>query len=267
MAILFRKLFTAFLIYLGLLLTLFLYQRDILYAPSGKVGLVPKGFQELYLKTDDGIKILSWYKKALKDQKTIIYFHGNGGNISGRSHKFVDFVKAGYGILAISYRGYPGSEGSPTQNGLVLDGKSAIDFLKKEQGLKENDIILYGESLGSGVSMQLAPSYKFYMIVLESPFSSVESVAKSQYWYAPVSILLKDKFDSLAKAQQVSSPVLIFHGVKDSVVDYGESQKLYQEIISFKKLVTDKEAGHVNFSSTFIFDELNIFINQLEKKK
>lgn len=267
MKIFIRNLFAAFLAYIGLLLILFIFQRDILYVPSGKINtsLLPDNFEEIYLTTDDGTKIYSWYKEAFKDQKTIIYFQGNSGNISGRSNKLSNFANAGYGVLAISYRGYPGSEGISTQSGLILDGKSAIDFLKDKKGLNNRDIILYGESLGTGVAMQLAPDYNFYMIVLESPFSSVQSVAQSQYWYAPVSLLLKDKFNSLSQVDKISSPILIFHGLKDKVVDYSEAKELYHKISSPKKLLSDQFAGHVDFKTSFILDELKNFSGEINE--
>lgn len=259
-----KRMIAASTIYLILLALLFIFQRNLQYLPSGKISDISnyplEGFTQKFLITQDSFRILSWYKKpASSDNKIILYFHGNAGNIGDRAHKLATFAKDGFGIMAISYRGYSGSEGSPTQTGLMLDAQASLDFLFKE-GYKAEDIILFGESLGSGVAMQLATKYRFAALILESPYSSIVSVAKKSYWFVPVNLLLKDKFESVKAAPKITSPILIIHGTNDQVVSYDEGKKLYRFIQSKKKFTTVDGAGHLDFSEAFLLKEIKEFM-------
>lgn len=257
-------------LYFLILVLLFLFQRKLQYVPMGEALPVAKyqleGFEEIILTTEDETKILSWFKAPDKiEQKIVLYFHGNAGNLGDRVEKFRSFVKSGYGVMAISYRGYSGSEGSPSQQGLVNDARSAFKFLL-DQGYLAKDIILYGESLGSGVAMQLAAKFDFDAVILESPFSSITSVAQRTYWFVPVKLLLRDKFDSIKLTSKISSPVLIIHGKKDEVVPYEEGQKLYNAIKGKKRFITVEEAGHVSFDDDFVVREVSRFLEEMESK-
>jgi len=260
------RMIAALIVYLILLLLLFVFQRKIQYLPLGKTRDVAsynlKGFTAEILTTDDDINILSWYKKpSNNNNKIILYFHGNAGNLGDRSHKFATFSKGGFGIMGVSYRGYSGSDGSPSESGLMLDAKAALAFLLKE-GYTTNNIILYGESLGSGVVMKLAKEHNFASLILESPFSSIISVAKRSYWFVPVSLMLKDRFESIKYAHKVRSPVLIIHGLKDRVVPYEEGLNLYNAIIAKKKMVSVESAGHLEFDDIFLLKEIKEFLEK-----
>ena len=259
-----KRMIAATTIYLILLSLLFIFQRKLQYLPSGKISNISNysldGFTQEILTTKDSIDILSWYKKPRSsDNKIILYFHGNAGNIGDRSSKLATFARDGFGIMAISYRGYFGSEGSPTQKGLMQDAQASLEFLFNK-GYKEEDIILFGESLGTGVAMQLATKYNFAALILESPYSSIVSVAKKSYWFVPVNLLIKDKFESLKVAPKITSPILIIHGTNDKVVAYDEGEKLYRSINSKKKLITVDGAGHLDFSEAFLLKEMQKFL-------
>ena len=259
--------FTAVLTYIFFLTVLFVFQRKLQYFPMGKVQHVSAygltGFSEKILTTKDEIKILSWYRPAQNNEKIILYFHGNAGNIGDRSHKFAALAANGFGVLAITYRGYFGSEGKPSEAGLLLDADAALQFLL-DQGYSEKNIILFGESLGSGVAIQLAAKHNFGAIILESPFTSIAKVAQKTYWFVPVNLLLKDKFESIKFLPKISSPILIFHGTKDPIVPYSEGEKLFNAITAPKKLITIEGGGHLNFGEEFLLKEMGKFLVQLD---
>lgn len=258
---------TLLIAYLLLLALLFSFQRKLQYIPSGKVQPIEnynlEGFSEKILNTQDRVKILAWYKKPQNfDPKIIVYFHGNAGNLGERAERFSNFSNAGFGVLAITYRGYSGSEGSPSEEGLIADANAALEFLF-ENGYNRKDIILFGESLGSGVAMQIASKDKFAAMVLDSPFSSIASVAKRTYWFVPVNFILKDKFDSIEIADRITTPTLVIHSISDNIVPYAEGEKLYQTLGSEKKMITLKNIGHVDASGNFLAEEIEKFLATL----
>lgn len=252
--------------YIMVLAIMFFAQRKMQYHPTGKIQPLSfymlNSFLEQTLTTSDGVNILGWFKRPEDSSKPIIlYFQGNAGNIGDRAHKLEVFAKRGYGILAISYRGYAGSEGNPTEAGLIKDGEAALAFLAK-QGYETKNIILFGESLGSGVATQLAVKADFAAVVLEAPFSSAVSVGQKTYWFVPVGLLLKDKFKSIEFAPKITSPVLIMHGTKDKIVPYSEGKKLFEAVKSKKKFVTVDGAGHLYFGDEFIAEEIGKFLEE-----
>ncbi len=229
--------------------------------PMGVAEKIPDGFSQETLTDEDGLNFLTWHHLAAKDGQIILYFHGNAGNIGDRSLKFSSFVDAGYGVFAVSYRGYFGSEGKPSEDGLIKNAKAALNHLNKI-GYENSKIILFGESLGSGVAVQLAAlNSQFKAVVLESPFSSIISVGQSRYWFAPVSLLIKDRFDSISFAGKISSPVLIFHGANDEIVRIDEGKKLFEAIKSPKKFIEVQGAGHLGFPEEFLISEIKKFAN------
>ena len=171
-----KKALVSFIIFYSTLVTfLYVFQRSIEYQPSGKLGATYNysldDFIEQDLIASDGVKIISWYRPAKSaDEDIILYFHGNGGNLGDRASKFRVFSREKFAMLAISYRGYPGSQGNPTEEGIMKDARAALEFVKKE-GFNNKNIIFYGESLGSGVATRLASEFNPKAVILESPFS------------------------------------------------------------------------------------------------
>jgi fermentation-respiration switch protein FrsA (DUF1100 family) len=266
-----KSMITAVIFYGAILSFFFFFQRNLQYAPRGKVAAISyyhlNGFTEKFITTEDGVKLLGWYiAPSSPNQKIILHFHGNGGNLADRAHKFKNFAENGFGVFAITYRGYSGSENKKsTEKGLALDAKAALGFLL-QAGYKIENIIFFGESLGSGVSLELASSLEKsaqpLAIILESPFSSVASVAKSRYPFLPVDLILHDKFESDKFVKKISAPILIFHGTADSVVSYDEGEKLFAAITSQKKFITVEGVGHLDFGEQFLTDEINKFLTE-----
>ena len=220
-----------FFLYFFVLVFLYFYQRNLLYHPnennySGDKILVD--IKEVKIRTSDGIELLGWYhEKDLKNFKTIVFFHGNAGTLDNRIHKINHFKDMNINFLIISWRGFSGNLGKPSEKGLYLDGESAINWLKGK-GLKDNDIILYGESLGTGIATHIAQNYKFAGVILESPFTSMVDAAKNVYPYFPIKLLLKDKYKSDKKIKNLNSPILIMHGKADKIVPFWMGKKLYE---------------------------------------
>jgi fermentation-respiration switch protein FrsA (DUF1100 family) len=218
-------------IYSLLLVFLYFYQRNLLYHPNvnnysgDKISV---NIRKIKISTSDNINLLGWYhKKNLQDYKTLIYFHGNAGSLENRIHKLNHFQDMNINFLIIAWRGFSGNNGKPSETGLYEDGRSAIDWIKKK-GVEEKNLILYGESLGTGVVTHLAQNRDFGGIILETPFTSMTDAAKKFYPYIPVDLLLKDKFENYKKIKNVNSPLLIMHGEVDQIVPFWMGKKIYE---------------------------------------
>ncbi len=229
---------------------LYFFQRKILFNVSGKpknpseYGL--NNIIELKIPTSDGINLLGWYSKPKIQKPTLLYFHGNSFDIGERSYRIERYIKKGWGVLLIAWRGYSGNRGYPTEINLYKDGEAAINWLEKFTETKKENIILYGESLGSAVAVELATRNIFKSVVLEAPFTSIQDIAQKRYKIYPVKYLILDKFDNFSKISKVLSPLLIISGKKDEVVPHEHSQKLYLNANQPKSSVFIDEAMHNN---------------------
>lgn len=212
--------------YLVLVGAMYVFQRNLLYLPD-KRPVTPEAsgvpeMREVRITTADGLKLISWYRPAVPGRPTIVHFHGNGGNISHRVFRIPPYLESGFGLLLVEYRGYGGNPGTPDERGLYADGRAAMAFIAAA-GVAADEVVLYGESLGSGVAVQIAAeqgraSKPVGAMILEAPMSSVTDVAAYHYPFVPVRWLLKDRFESVAKIGDVATPVFIIHGENDRVV-------------------------------------------------
>ena len=221
-------------IYFLVLIFLYFYQRNLLYNPnvnsySGDKILVD--IKKVKILTSDNIELIGWFhEKNLKDFKTLIYFHGNAGSLENRIHKLNHFEGMNINFLIIAWRGFSGNKGTPSEQGLYEDGKSAINWLIKK-GVEEENLVVYGESLGTGVATQLAQNNNFAGIILETPFTSMVHAAKIFYPYVPVNLILKDKFENYKKIKNIkniNSPLLVMHGEADQIVPFSMGKKIYE---------------------------------------
>ena len=223
--------------YLLLIVFIYFYQRNLLYHPSEnnyQNDKIQFNYEEIFIKVDDKIKLKSWIiNKNLKKFKTLVFFHGNAGELSNRIYKLNELNKLDINVLLISWRGFSGNEGSPTEDNLYKDGEAAIQWLNSKE-VQNNRIILYGESLGTGVAVEIGKKNNFNSIILESPFTSMENAAKIYYPYLPVKLLLKDKYDSLNKIKTIKTPILIMHGKKDDIVPFSMGKELFEKANSPK---------------------------------
>ena len=216
------------------LIVVFIFQRNILYHPSAdnylkdQVVNEPTEIEKIKITTKDKIDLMAWfYNKNLEKFKTILFFHGNAGSLENRTYKLNHFKDLNVNFLIIAWRGFSGNKGKPNEMGLYEDAESAIKWLKMK-GVNEKNIILYGESLGTGVVVQVAQNKNYAGVILESPFTSMVNMGKKHYPFFPVGLLLKDKFESYKKINNISVPVLIMHGKVDKIVPYDMGKKMYE---------------------------------------
>ena len=218
-------------IYLSLLVILFIFQRNLMYHPQENNYFGDKlevEIEKVNITTIDNINLLGWFhKKDLNKFKTIIYFHGNAGTLDNRIHKLNHFKDMDVNFLIIAWRGFSGNQGSPSEKGLYMDGQSAVNWALKK-GVIEEDIILYGESLGTGIATDIAQHKNFAGVILETPFTSMINAAKEFYPYIPVNLLVKDRFENFKKIKNINSPILIMHGEQDTIVPFTMGKKMYQ---------------------------------------
>ena len=218
-------------IYASVLVLLFIFQRNLMYHPNENNYFSDKlevDIEKVKIKTSDNIDLLGWFhKKDLKRLKTIVYFHGNAGKLENRIHKLNHFKDMDVNFLIIAWRGFSGNEGKPSEEGLYIDGNSAIMWLKN-LGLSEEDIVIYGESLGTGIATEIAQNNNFAGLILETPFTSMIEAAKNFYPYIPVSLILKDKYKNNLKIKNVNIPVLVMHGETDQIVPFWMGEKIYE---------------------------------------
>lgn len=234
-----------FLIYIFLCFYLYFNQDAYIFFPEKTITSAPSAFgmkyENLFIVAKDGVKINVWYIPN-GNSALIIHCNGNAGNLSERVEKFSLFNSLGYSVIGFDYRGYGKSEGKPSEEGLYMDLRSVINFAE-EKGYKKSEIILYGESIGGGVALQLASEMQFSVLILESTFTSIYDMARIYYKLFPTSFLLKSKFDNLSKIKKVKCPVVIMHSKEDEIVPYSMGQTLYENA-SEPKIFLNLEKGH-----------------------
>lgn len=243
-------LFKLLLVYLGLLTFLYFYQRNLLYFPDtnrpdpvafGVLG----GMETVNVKTEKGEEILGWYFPPTGELKpTIIFFHGNAGHIGHRIFKIKGLVESGYGVLLAEYLGYGGNLGKPSEESFYRGARAFMGWLTEHREPDLGKIIIYGESIGTGVAVQIASEFSVAGLVLESPFSSMVDLAQLKYPIVPAALLLKDKYKSADKIAALNMPMLQIHGEKDRTIPIKLSRRLFENAQEPKTFVEIKDAGH-----------------------
>ena len=254
------------LAYLVIILFVYFYQRSLLYHPSENNYLNDKinfSYKEIFIQTDENIKLKSWFiEKDLKKFKTILLFHGNAGNLFNRVYKLNELNKLDLNILIISWRGFSGNEGKPTEKNLYKDAKETVKWLNS-RGVNNKNIILYGESLGTGVATELGKKNIFGGIILESPFTSIAKAAKIYYPYLPVNLVLKDRYDSIEKIQSIITPILIMHGKKDSIIPQKMGLELYEKANEPKFSYFPENDDHMMEYNDQLLNNIKLFIGKI----
>ena len=235
-----------FCLYVGVAAILYFAQRSMMYFPEtihttpAQAGL-PEA-EEVTLTTADGEQIVAWHVPPRDDKPVILYFHGNGGALRYRVERFRKLISDGIGLVALEYRGYGGSTGSPTEAGLIADAEAAYAFAAARYPARQ--IVLWGESLGTGVAVALAAERPVGRVILEAPFTSAAAVAARQYWYMPVRLLMKDQFRSDERIGKVTAPVLILHGAHDHIVPFAMGEQMFELVKSRKHIVRFLDGDH-----------------------
>jgi len=248
----------------GLVALMYVAQRSMMYFPerlrTSPLAAGLSAAQEIMLDTADGEKVIVWHVPPNGDRPVVLYFHGNGGALRYRVDRFRALTADGKGLVALSYRGYGGSTGSPTEAGLIADAEAAYAFAVARYPAEK--IVLWGESLGSGVAVAIATEYKVGRIVLEAPFSSAVDVGARAYWFLPVRLLMKDQFRSDQRIGRVTAPLLFLHGARDWVVPIALGERLYALANEPKRFVRFPDGGHEDLDRYGAQDAVRAFLGE-----
>lgn len=250
--------------YLGLLAMLYLRQREMLYprdpARAELAAARLPAAEEVTLVSADGERLVAWVVPPRTGKPVLLYFHGNAGNLGrpGRAGRFRALTEDGTGLFAVSYRGYGGSTGTPSEQGLHLDARAAYGAAAERFGAGR--LVGYGESLGSGVVLRLAAEAPLQAVILEAPYLSAAAVAQDLYPYIPVSWLMKDQFRSDEAIALVRAPVMVLHGERDRVVPFAQGQALFGLANEPKRFVRFPSGGHENLPSLGALPEIRRFL-------
>ncbi|MCF8475571.1 MAG: alpha/beta hydrolase [Pseudolabrys sp.] len=249
--------------YGGVLAALYLLQRSVMYPAPQTVRTAPAaaGFAEaaeIGLDTADGEKAIVWHVPPRDGKPVVLFFHGNGEVLAWRVPRFRELVADGTGLVALSFRGYAGSTGSPSEAGLIADGEAAYRFAAAHY--PAGRIVPWGYSLGSGVAVAIAATHPVAALVLEAPYTSAVDVAAAAFPYLPVRWLLCDRFHSDRRIAAVHAPVLIMHGVKDRVVSIRFGERLFALANEPKRMVRFPDGDHVNLDDGRVVEAVRAFL-------
>jgi fermentation-respiration switch protein FrsA (DUF1100 family) len=250
--------------YLGGIAILYFKQQSMLFPipPVGRTAPADAGFaeaQEHVLTTADGEKIIVWHVPARPGHAVILYFPGNGDFLAGRVSRFKGMTSDGTGLVALSYRGYAGSSGQPSEPGLLQDAAAAYAFTVEHYAAER--IVVWGFSLGTGVAVALAAEHPVGKLILEAPYTSTVDVAASMLRIVPVNLLMRDQFHSDRRIAQVSVPLLVMHGENDPAIPIVFGERLFALARQPKQFVRFPGGGHDNLDNYGAIDVARRFIN------
>jgi len=244
-------------------------ERHNLYFPMKEIFNTPEiislPFEEVFLVTADGKNLHGWFVPGDKARYTVLFLHGNGGNISHRLEKIALLHNLNLNVFIFDYRGYGKSTGSPSEAGLYKDADSAYEYLVKKKNIPQDNIILYGESLGGAVAIDLALRKNIKALITEDAFSSVRDMARVVYPFIP-SFIISNKFDSVSKIKNVPSRKLIIHSIDDEIVPFRLGEKLYNEAAHPKEFLKLRGAHNTAFldSEKAFAEGIESFLKDLE---
>lgn len=221
---------SAALVYLGLCLCAFLLQERLVYFPSGVPRVDPSAlglaFQERRPRTADDLLLHAWWVPAAEQRGAVLISHGNAGNVADRLHLVRAFHELGLSVYLYDYRGFGRSEGRPSEQGTYLDAEAAYDDLVRELGLAPERLVLYGESLGGAVSIELARRRPAAALIVEASFTSLPDVGARAYPFLPVRLLARHRYDSISKVGELALPLLVVHSPEDEIVPFEQAERL-----------------------------------------
>lgn len=244
------------------ILLVYFSQRELMYFPAKQRPNLrefdAEGMQQVSLLTSDHMSLNAWYKAPVLNKPSVLILHGNAGHIGNRMNLASQLFRRGFGVLLLDYRGYGGNPGKPTEQGLYADGRAAMDFLKRQGGLPAK-VVLYGESLGTGIATQLAKEFSVCALILQSPYTSMTALAR--YHYPWIFLPPWDKYDSLARITSIHTPLLILHGEEDDIVPYSHGVTLFNKANEPKRFLNFPHKKHNNLWNQEFFSAVSQFIN------
>lgn len=241
------------LLLLGLVLLnscMYLQQSSMIFFPYATLDQTPAEwglvYEDVFLDTEDGVRLHGWYIPRHGSKQALLFFHGNAGNISHRGASVEIFHRLGLNVFIFDYRGYGKSQGKPDEKGLYKDARAAWRYLSKERGFGQEEIILFGRSLGGAVAAELAAEIQPGGLILESTFSSAKDVANAVFPVLSRLIFLRYDFDTATHVRRVACPVLVLHSPDDEIIPFRLGEKVFQaakEPKSFVKMRGDHNSG------------------------
>ena len=211
---------------------MYLQQPSMIFFPDATLDQIPTdwglGYEDVFLKTEDGVRLHGWYIPRHGSQQTLLFFHGNAGNIAHRGASVAIFHRLGLNVFIFDYRGYGKSQGKPDESGLYKDARAAWRYLTDERGFDRKDIILFGRSLGGAVAAELAAEVRPGGLILESTFSSARDMADAVFPVLSRLIFLRYDFDTVAYVERVECPVLVLHSPDDEIIPFRLGEKIFQ---------------------------------------
>ena len=233
----------------------------LIFFPDLEVPAPPPGVAEHAFTTTDGVRIHAWWAEAPDARATLVWSHGNGGNIAGRSAVLRGLAARGVSVLAYDYRGYGRSAGRPSEEGVYLDALAAYDHLRA-RGIPASRLIAFGESLGGAVSVHLASKRPCAGLVLVSPFTRLKDVARVHY--GPLAALAGDRFDALGLIPTIRRPLLVAHGDQDEIVPFELGVRLFEAAAEPKRFLRVEGAHHNDvFASSELLDAIGRFAKEV----
>lgn len=234
--------------YISLTFLLYLFQTRLIFLPTAPMMATPASiglpYEQVHFTAADGVKLAGWFVPAADKAKfTILFFHGNAGNISHRLDTIKLYHRLGFNVFIIDYRGYGQSEGRPSEAGSYLDAEAAWHYLVEDRQVRPEQIIIVGRSLGGGVAAWLAQHYPAGALVLESTFTSIPDMAAYQYPYLPVRPLARVRYNTLARVSTLALPLLIVHSPHDEVIPYNHGRQLFEAAPEPKQFL-ETQGGH-----------------------
>jgi uncharacterized protein len=243
-----------------------LIQRRFIYRPTKRRYRPPssldlKGVSEIWLNSPDGEQLLTWQSKPRHGMPTILYLHGNNYNLSNRLQRVSGFLDDGYGLMILSFRGYGLSTGRPSETSNVNDALLAYDALHKN-GVASGDIIVYGESLGSGVAVQLAANRPIGALVLEAPYTSLHDLVRHRLRVIPAYTFLMDEYNSVEHIKKVTAPLLIVHSLADDIIPIAFGRWLFEAATGPKEFLRIRGAKHSGLFRAGGWPKIRAFIEK-----
>jgi fermentation-respiration switch protein FrsA (DUF1100 family) len=242
---------TLALAYFAILFFTVLFEKKLIYFPNipGRLegDWSPEGLplENITLETADAVKLHAWWIPAENAEFTFLAFHGNAANIANRADVYRFLHALPVNVLAVEYRGYGKSEGTPGELGLYLDAEAAMEYVRREHNIPSRQVIAFGQSLGTAVAADLASRHDLGGLVLEAPFASARTMARRLYWFLPgLSFVLRTKFDTAQKLNDVSAPVLVVHCSQDPVIPLAMGEEVYRLARAPKQFLRVDEFCH-----------------------
>ncbi len=234
-------------IYVGIVLLASLFQGWLIFQPrkrlQGDPTVIGLPYVDVWLRSSDDVRIHGWYIPSDRQGKTLLFFHGNAGNISHRLDSLAIFHDLGLNTLIVDYQGYGNSEGKPSEKTFYLDGNAAWNYLTGELNIPYGDIIVFGRSLGGAVAIELASRYSPGGIILESSFSDMAEVASEHFPFLPIRWLLRHRFDLSEKIKWIECPALVIHSPNDEIIPFRFGERLFTDLPE-PKIFVEIEGDH-----------------------